>query len=46
MPALTYFYKKNGCQIWRSAQPGTGMIGSNEEDIKMLKEISKVGNKF
>jgi len=21
MPALTYYYQKNGCQIWRSSQP-------------------------
>jgi hypothetical protein len=32
MPALTYYYKKNGCSIWRCSQPKNGFLEQSIED--------------
>lgn len=40
IPALTYYYKKNGCTITRSAQPLTGLSQSRSiQDEKLIYEI-------
>lgn len=46
MPALTYYYKNNGCSIWRCSQPKSGFYGQSIEDQKMIHEVSKVNDDY
>ena len=45
LPVLTYFYKKNGCSIWRSSQPKPKFgLKTSEKDAELLKKISGIKN--
>lgn len=42
LPALSYYYSKNGCSIWRSSQCMNGMLGNRcTEDEIMIEEVGK-----
>ena len=45
MPALSYFYKANGCSIWRCSQCMSGVFGKRvTEDEIMVQDIGKTAN--
>ena len=45
LPVLTYYYKKNGCSIWRSSQPKTKFgLTSSDKDVELLKKIAGIKN--
>ncbi len=45
LPVLTYFYKKNGCSIWRSSQPKPKFgLKISDKDVELLKKIAGIKN--
>lgn len=46
IPALSYYYKTNGCSVWRSSQPKSGFFANNTEDQKMIHEIGAVNGVY
>ena len=46
-PVLTYYYKHNGCCIWRSSQCLAGLtLKSSDMDKKYINEISAISKKL